>query len=121
LPSGVDIVCGAVSVREDDGPDWLDFYVPLGALARDDPRIGGFPFSDDYGIPTFAWRRPIDSWLAAIGSRLYADVPFRLGLIGWQVSGDVYSDQLTDGTPERRDIGYLIPDGTGLTYREADR
>ena len=120
-PSGIDIVCGVFAVREDSGPDWLSLFVPLGALGRADPRIGGFPLGDDYGVATFAWRRPIDSWLADIGSRVYADVPFRLGLIGCEVSGEAHADQLTGGIPERRDIGYLLPDGDKLTYREADR
>lgn len=121
LPFGLDIVCGAVTVREDNGPDWLDFYVPLGALARNDPTIGGFPFCEDYGVATLAWRRPVDSWLAAIGSRVYAEVPYRLGLIGHEVSGAVHSGQLTGDLPERHDIGYLMPEGDRLTYREADR
>jgi hypothetical protein len=35
LPSGVAVVCGAVAVRlDEDDADWLDFYLPLGALAK---------------------------------------------------------------------------------------
>lgn len=37
LPSGRRVVCGAIAVREDDGPDWLDFVLPLGSLSRAEP------------------------------------------------------------------------------------
>jgi hypothetical protein len=120
LPSGVDIICGVIAVREENGPDWLDFYLPWGALARTDPRIGGFPFGDDHGPVTFAWRRPIDRWLASVGSSVFADVPFRLGLIGHIVSGAVHADGLTADASGRRDIGYLLPEQGSLRYREPD-
>jgi hypothetical protein len=121
LPGDRKIVCGAVAVREDDGPDWLDFYLPLGALGRTDPRVRGFPFGDDYGKTTFPWRRPIDGWLADIGSRVYAEVLYRLGLIGCEVSGEVYADQLAAGVPDKHDIGYLYPLNGELAYREPNR
>ena len=120
LPSGVDIVCSVVAVREDNGPDWLDFGVPLGALWQADPRIGGFPFGDDYGQATLFWRRPLDGWLAEIGSLVYAEVPFRLGLIGDTVSGRVYADQLAGRAPTIRDFGYLVPANDVLAYHEAN-
>lgn len=31
LPDHGQIVCGAVAIREEQGDDWLDFYLPLGA------------------------------------------------------------------------------------------
>lgn len=121
LPDERQIVCGTVAIREDDGPDWLDFYLPLGALGRTDPRVRGFPFGDDYGVATFPWRQPIDHWLADIGSRVHDEVPYRLGLIGCEVSGEVYADQLVAGVPDEHDIGYLLPLNGKLAYREANR
>lgn len=41
LPSGIDVVCGVAAIREDDGPDWLDFYLPVAALNHADRRVGG--------------------------------------------------------------------------------
>jgi len=32
-PSGCRVACGVIAIREDDGHDWLDFSIPLGALA----------------------------------------------------------------------------------------
>jgi hypothetical protein len=84
LPSGVQVVCGAVAVRLDEGVDWLDFYVPLGALGEIDPRIGGFPFGDDAGPRSLEWRHPLDAWLADIGMRVGDEVPFELALIGFE-------------------------------------
>jgi hypothetical protein len=62
LPAGLDIVCGVVAVRFENGSDWLSFYLPLGALARTDPAIGGYPFGNDADGASLSWRRPLDSW-----------------------------------------------------------
>jgi len=91
------------------------------ALGRTDPRVRGFPLGDDYGVSTFPWRRPIDSWLAEIGSLVYAEAPYRLGLIGCEVSGEVYAAQLAADVPDEHDIGYLLPLSGKLAYREANR
>ncbi|HEX7590542.1 MAG TPA: hypothetical protein VF375_01185 [Candidatus Limnocylindrales bacterium] len=73
------------------------------------------------GPATLSWRRPIDSWLAEIGFRVFADVPYRLGLIGHEVSGDEYAEELADAAARRRDIGYLIPSNGSVTYEAGDR
>lgn len=39
------MVCGALVFRY-EGIDHLELYLPLGALARIDPRIGGYPFDE---------------------------------------------------------------------------
>lgn len=38
LPNGPPIVCGVAGIRGDNGTDWLDFYLPLGALGVAEPR-----------------------------------------------------------------------------------
>lgn len=87
MPNGNRVVCGCTAVREDDGADWLDFLLPLGALGRANPQVGAFPFGDDGGEASLAWRHPIDPWLASIGARVYERVAFELGLIGFEASG----------------------------------
>ena len=87
LPSGAQIVCGAVAVREDEGPDWLVFYLPTGSLSLVEPRLGGFPFGEDGGASSLGWRRPINDWFAGIASQVYTAVDFRLGLIGSRSPG----------------------------------
>jgi hypothetical protein len=121
LPGGRRIVCGCVAVREDDGPDWLDFYLPMGALARVDRRIGGFPFGEDGGPGSLAWRRPIDDWLATIGADIFREVDFQLGLIGFELSGTTYARQLNGRAPAERWEGYLLPTDGHLRYQPANR
>ncbi|MBN6035993.1 hypothetical protein [Amycolatopsis sp. 195334CR] len=118
LPDGTPIVCGVVAIREDDGSDWLDFYLPLGALENADPRVGAYPhpFEGEAALAHLAWRRPIDDWLAEIGRRIYARAGFSLGLIGDEVSGRVYAADLAEGPPEPRGIGYLVPAHGDLRY-----
>jgi hypothetical protein len=122
LPNGAAMVCGTVVIREDyRGIDWLDLYLPLGALARADGRVGGYPFGstittcdDAPSRESLEWRRPIDNWLAGIGSSIFAVAPFRLGLIGFEVSGA----ELTD-IPAERYATYLVPVGGRLVVLPA--
>jgi hypothetical protein len=85
-PDGGRVVCGVWVVREDDGDDWLDFALPLGALERD-PRVGAFPFGDDGGAVSREWREPLDSWLGDVGASVYQRVPFGYAAIGFEASG----------------------------------
>lgn len=121
LPDEHNIVCGVVAVRFEDGTDWLDFYLPLGALARTDSRIGGYPFGDDSGEPALIWRRPIDDWLAGVGTRVFEEVHFRLGVIGMEASGEMEAADVGEGVPDRRQDGLLVPSSRALTYHPANQ
>ncbi|AXB48431.1 hypothetical protein A4R43_12450 [Amycolatopsis albispora] len=122
LPDGTPVVCGMVAIREDGGSDWLDFYLPLGALERAVPQVAAFPYpvDADGALAHLTWRWPIDDWLADIGRRLHARAGYSLGLIGEEVSGRVYAADL-DGEPppEQRGIGYLIPAHGEVRYWRA--
>jgi hypothetical protein len=120
IPGGEVVVCGAAAVREEYGSDWLDFYLPIGALSRVDPRVGAFPFADD-ADQGMAWRQPIDEWLAGIGTQVYAAVDYRLGLIGWEASGQVYAKDLDRDRPPPQGFGYLHPGDGELRYLPATR
>jgi hypothetical protein len=122
LPSGEQVVCGLVVVREEGGsyePDWLDFYIPMGALGRIDSRVGGYPFGDD--ADSLQWRRPLDDWLAEIGRRVYENVRFRLGLVGMEVSGEMYAGELASEVPATRVSGLLVPEGAEIRYYPATK
>jgi hypothetical protein len=121
LPSGRRVVCGCVTLGGDEEPDWLDFYLPLGALARVDRRIGGFPFDSRSGEESVVWRRPLDDWLAGIGTRIFRQVPFRLGLIGFELDGNISSEQMNGVVPDQRWEGYLLPAGGDLRFEPANR
>lgn len=121
LPDGNRVVCGVVAVREDQGPDWLDFYLPLGALTRVEPRVGAFPFDNNSGTASLAWRRPLDDWLAHVAEAVYDRVAFQLALVGFEMSGHTYAAQLNGTAPQKRWAGYLIPIAGKLHYSLANQ
>lgn len=93
LPTGPEVVCGCESAPGSGGrPDWLDFGIPLGALERADPRVGGYPF-DAHGASS-RWRRPIDGWLAGLALEVFPESPFRLALVGFDVMGEMDAERL---------------------------
>lgn len=121
LPSGQRIVCGAVAIRGADGTDWLDFYLPMEALSRAEKRARAFPFVPGGDHSALEWRRPIDDWLADIATRIFETDPFRIALIGHEVSGDTDAASLGGAVPEQRFISYLLPHDGRLDYAPANR
>lgn len=99
IPGLGSTLASAIVVREevDDagrtilGNDWLDLYLPLGALGNLDKRVGAYPFDD--GSDCREWRQPIENWFAAIASAVFAAVPFVHAITGEEVSGIEPSEQ----------------------------
>ena len=115
LPDGKKVACGSCIIREDDGSDWLDFYLPTGALGRA-YDIGGYPF-DAAGFAHRDWQVSVDEWLKDIGTHIFSVVPFNLGLIGFEVSGEFYAAEILEkGIPAERHIGYLWSGGGRLKW-----
>jgi hypothetical protein len=115
LPNGETVACGTCLIREDDGPDWLDFYLPMGALETA-YSVGGYPF-EPTAETSRPWREILDGWLARIGVAVYKQVHYELGLVGFEVSGMAYADDLAEtGIPTQRGMGYLWPAGDVVTY-----
>jgi len=115
LPNTKKVACGSCLIREDEGSDWLDFYLPTAALS-DTIRLGGFPF-DNIDFVYHEWQVPLDEWLKDIATHIYAEVPFKLGLIGFEVSGEVYAADISEkGLPNERPIGYLWAESTDLKW-----
>jgi hypothetical protein len=115
LPNRRQIASGACVVRETNGPDWLDFYLPLGALgtAYD---VGAFPFllADD---PPATWIADVEPWLGDIALWLAKRIDFALALIGFEVSGHCYAaDVARGGIPANRYIGYVWPTNGRYEY-----
>lgn len=67
------------------------------------------------------WRRTLDDRLAAIGADIFQEVPIRLGLIGFEVSGGASAEQLDGHAPEERWEGYLLPADGRLGFDRANR
>lgn len=123
LPNGRRTACGTCVIRESTDEsvrniDWLDFYIPMGSLARA-YAVGGFPFGvADSG----SWRQPLDEWLVRLGQHVFTRVPYQLALVGHEVSGETYSDELAAvGLPSDRWIGYLRPTDGKLEWYPPSR
>jgi hypothetical protein len=112
LPSGDRVVCGALVFRY-EGDDSLELYLPLGALARVDRRIGGYPFDERSGVESLTWRSPLDRWLADVAVAVHAEVPFQHALIGFEIDEDA------DITADQRYAATLLPAPEGMVYRPA--
>ncbi|MET9477444.1 hypothetical protein ACFYWN_46295 [Streptomyces sp. NPDC002917] len=113
LPTGRLAVCGCVVIRGgDESSDWLDVYVPVGALEH-----AGIAYKE--GRPFFR-SAVMDDWLAAIGTETFKAASFSLGVIGFEVSGCTDASAMAGRIPEERDIGYLLPKGEVLHYRAAN-
>jgi hypothetical protein len=93
--------------------DTLELYLPLGALARAERGIGGYPFDEHSGAASLTWRAGLDRWLADIAAAVFADVPFQRAVIGFEV------DEAHDITADKRYAAVLTPGPDGLDYRPA--
>ena len=111
LPAGQAVACGTCCIREENGADWLVFYVPMGALGSVYP-VRGFPFDEgDHG----SWQRELDAWLTDLGHEVFGTAPFRIGLIGFETSGELGADDvLKAGVPAKRHCAVLIPNASTL-------
>lgn len=112
LPSGARVVCGGF-VHRYGNVDTPEIYLPLGALARADRRIGGYPFDERSGAASLTWRAGLDQWLAGIAAAVFAEVPFQRALIGFEV------DEARAITADKRYAAVLVPGRDGLEYRPA--
>ena len=116
LPNGRRVPCGTCVIAGSDAwPEWLDFYLPLGSLNSAYP-CGGFPFPSgaDYPGP---WRLELEDWLAGVGDWVAKTASFRLGLIGFEVSGDVSAAEVAaQGVPAETYMGYLWPTNGAIVY-----
>ncbi len=115
LSSGSRVACGTCCVREEDGADWLVFYLPMGALGYVYP-VCAFPFDEENHE---AWRRELDAWLVHLGRQVFNTAPFRLGLVGFETSGELRADDiLRAGVPAKRPYAFLVPTPDGLVLHD---
>jgi hypothetical protein len=109
LPDGQQVAAGSIAVRSDhSGIDWLDLYTPLGALET--IYEIAYPYDKRWRV----WAEPLERWFADIGRCIYLEVPFRLGLIGEEVSGRTCASEVaTAGIPNKRRLPLLVPNERG--------
>ena len=120
LPLGGPVVCGSYAGIGGDGPDYVEFYLPLGALSQLDRRIGGFPFGPGGGATSLSWRAALDTWLAGVAEEVFREVGFTLGVIGFELDAVTAAD-LGGVVPDARWEGYLLPVDGDLKYWPANR
>ena len=114
VPGGRQVACGTFTVREDNGSDWLGFYLPMGALETV-YDVGAFPFNDD--TSNRAWREPLDTWLVQIAKSVFSVTPFSLALLGHEVSGETSAEEIkSQNIPKDRWIGYLWQENEHLVW-----
>jgi hypothetical protein len=99
--------------------DWLDLSLPLGALARVDHRVGGYPFGDEDTSP--AWRQPLDDYLVGVVRTVAEAVSFRYAVVGFEVSGDRAWETFGGQPPAERWSTYLSPGPAGIEVARATR
>lgn len=115
LPNRIKIACGTFIVREEVGPDWLSILLPMGALDKAYP-VGGYPFEPSL-TQSFQWRNTLNHWLAQIGLWVFERVKYRLGIVGFEVSGTMYAAEIArTGIQNQRDVGLLWPEKGKLIY-----
>ena len=103
LPNFTRVGCATCVVRE-ELLDWLNFYIPMGALETAYPARG-FPFGS---ADSTQWRQELDHWFVELARKVFTAVPYKLALIGHEISGEAYSDEISkNGLPSERWIGYL--------------
>jgi hypothetical protein len=121
LPGAGPIVCGSYAFDfedcEDDPPRrYLGFYFPLAALSHH-YEVGTYPFGPISDIP--AWRTPIDDFLRRLANWTFARVPFDLGIVGFEIGGDITAQGIRSmGIPDRRPDGILWNGGGMLEWYE---
>lgn len=103
LPGQRPLGCLSLTVREEQGSDWLDFCLPMGMLEL------AFPVVYPLLAPTNPWLAEIDRVFLTLAEAVHAAQPFDLALVGEEVSGDAYASQITAADVAKG--GYLIPAG----------
>ena len=125
LPDGRVVACGSrtlSSLRDfaPDGephpPDLLEFYVPLGSLARVRPQIGGFPFEQRQHARH--WQEPLEDWLAGIAADTYATAHFARAAIDFEfdLDYDLWRSWTRATVPVERAFGLLLPASGELVH-----
>jgi hypothetical protein len=107
------VVCvtpaGLGDPQDEDPEDWLTFGLPLGALGRLDPRVGGYPFGDlDHSLE---WRGPLDPWLLHVAQRVFDAVGFRFAYTGFEVAGNPEFEPGEEPPVERSGATAVARDG----------
>lgn len=113
------MVCRTSLLRFEGDADWLTLYLPMGALARIEPRAAEHPIGDPLSR---AWRIGLDTWLVSVAETLSRRIAFELALVGFEPSRpglrriETMEDLVGDFPPPDRREGYAVPSPLGIKY-----
>lgn len=117
-PNGNKLACGCFVFHMEYEPDWLEFFLPLGSIARF-YATGSFPFGESAGYTD--WQKEIDLALVEVARHLYRHIPFRAGLIDFEPDvsdlDELYWSSVADLPPEKPRYGLLWSGAAGLEWR----
>ena len=115
LPNGKLCCCGAFWSDFEQNGCWLTFYLPLGSLAQS-YAIGGYPFGGANTPSPEQWINEINPLLVSIARSLYAQIQFKVGMIGFDIDFYDVEAWLESRIPSERWEGILVPTGAELQW-----
>jgi hypothetical protein len=128
IPGFGSTLCDSWAYRYDSGEDWLEFWLPVGAMVSVDPRaLSLFEWTvqsdphEEHSAP-WAWRKPIDDFLVEIATRIAKAAPFELGVIGHElceVPVKIARQYLEEPIKPLAHFTLLVPDARGELVRIA--
>ncbi|WP_090980900.1 hypothetical protein [Paenibacillus sp. CF384] len=101
--------CLSLTVREEEGSDWLDFCIPLGMLEK--KYAVSYPLIPENN----SFLRELETVFFEISKTVYSIYPFDMALIGEEVSGMLYVDSLTED--DVLNGGVILPEKTVTKMR----
>jgi hypothetical protein len=107
--------CGSYTVVFESASTWLSLYLPIGGLIAIYPVLGGFPFDQ----ATTAQRRAlnlVDKWLFKQAVALHPRVLFTFAVIGFESDYSTARERASDGIPNERMDGLVIPTSSGVNW-----
>ncbi|MBP3967324.1 hypothetical protein [Paenibacillus lignilyticus] len=96
--------CLSLTVREEEGSDWLDFCIPSGILEK--KYSVTYPLIPEKNL----FLQELETVFSEIAKTVYSISPFDMALIGEEVSGMLYVDSLTKDYVLKG--GVIIPEKT---------
>lgn len=115
LPNGKKCCCASFWANYPSDGSWVTFYLPLGSLGKVYP-VQDYPFIGKGEASPELWLKSINVWLLTLAISLYAQVKFKLAILGHEVDFFDIKAKLADGVPTHRWEGLLLPRDDELVW-----
>jgi hypothetical protein len=106
LRIGESVVGSRTVFLDNDYEAWCELCIPMTMVEQVYPVNYGPPGGLDLSDADNPWRQAqLDPLLAQLAARVYSQIPFELGMLGWEATGDlIYLDKLTAQFLTRTDL-----------------